>query len=232
MTSTLDFRSPLLVIVGHWNGAILNEPGWIARHILDVPEGQNVNLQAMLVSSGNNAVQIVPDKQIWIFDTFGMSCFGQRLEFFTKDVEQLDDLYRAARRVFEKLPHTPKSALGVNFTVSVRDDLALVTPRFDTDELFFEWGTVRSLDRTDSIELSQDHLPVLPNLGKHPVQLNISRRTDFSSAEISFNYHSAILSEDFLLKWIEGAPIDHWRTLTEKLAGELYDVAELERSYL
>lgn len=232
MAVIFDFKNPILVVVGHWNGAILNEPGWIARHILDVPEGQQVDLQAVLVAGQNPVSPLLPEKQIWLFDSYGLCCVGQRLEFYTRDISNLDELYAAAKRIAEKLPHTPKSALGVNFNIQVSGDLAALVPRFETQEVFDQAGVVRGQERTDSIAIGEDLLPNLPEMGKQAVQLNLIRKSDFATSEINFNYHSNFSDENFLLKWIAGSPIQHWHEQTKKLANEVYELDDIDAAYL
>ena len=160
MAAAIDFRHPSLVVVGHWNAAILNEPGWIAKNILDVPEGEQIGLDTLLGGNQVGLEQVV-ERQIWLFEAFGLACNGQRIEMFTSDIDNLQPLYDAVTRLADLLPHTPTRAAGVNFYVHVTDDVASITPAFETREVFDDFGHLLTQDRTDAIDIVNDDLLII-----------------------------------------------------------------------
>jgi hypothetical protein len=232
MAAEIDCKNPTIVVVGHWNGAILNEPGWIARHLLDVPEGNAVDLQTVIVGNPISQTQISPQKQIWLFDTYGFSCNGQRLEFFSRDLNNLQDLYACAGKIVSKLPHTPKSAVGVNFNVVVSGDLGALTSIFETGEPFDALGPVRSLERTENFSMPEALLPKLPNGDGVVTQLNLTRRTDFAKVEINFNFHAPIAGEHFMSQWLASNTVLHWKSHALTLLNSVYGLDQPTYAYL
>ena len=231
MAATLDFKNPTVVIVGHWNAAILNEPGWIARHILGIPAGQQIDLQAVVVGSQVSPGQIAPEKQIWLFDEFGMNCSGQRLEFFTRDIDNLQPLYSAVAAVAEKLPHTPVKAVGVNLNFQISGDLAATTPLFDTNETFDTLGAIMSQDRVERIKIPDDHLLEIADFPNPHTILNLTRKTDFDTAEINFNYHLNLSVLNLLVNWSQAEPISYWRQHALRVMSDCYGFDEVETTY-
>lgn len=231
MATTLDFKNPTVVAVGHWNAAILNEPGWIARHILEVPSGEKIDLQAIVVGNEVSPGQVAAEKQIWLFEKFGMSCSGQRLELFARDVDDLQSLYDAIASISVKLPHTPMKAIGVNFFFQVTGDLAAITPMLETNDVFDGYGVIRSQDRTDSIEIRNEDLLEVEENGKPIALLNLTRKTDFNTAEINFNYHLPVPGMDFLSKWSAADPVAHWKQHAQKVISDCYGQDEIDMAY-
>ncbi|MEZ5843982.1 MAG: hypothetical protein R3D27_09630 [Hyphomicrobiaceae bacterium] len=231
MAAILDLKSPTLVIVGHWNAAILNEPGWIARHILGVPEGQQIDLQAIIVGNQVGPGRLAPQKQIWMFEHFGMSCSDQRLEIYSRDIDNLQPLYDVTSAIAEKLPHTPVRAAGVNFQFQLGGDLAATTPLLETSEAFDALGAIRSQERVDSIEMPAEGLLNVEGLDPPTTLLNLSRKTDFASAEIKFNYHVDLPGIATLSLWVGAAPVRHWLQHAGGVLRDVYGFDVFERAY-
>lgn len=231
MAAAFDFKTPAVVIVGHWNPAILNDPGWIAKHILDVPDGQQIDLQAVVVGNQVGPIQIAPEKQIWLFETCGMCCTGQRLELYCRDIDNLEQLYQVVSKVAAKLPHTPMLAIGVNFSIKHTGDIAVLTPQFETPEAFDTLGAIRSQERSDSIEIINDDLLEFGQYGRVPTMMNLTRKTDFNAVELGFNYHSQMAESGFVAAWPVGNPIQHWRQHCLRVLNDCYGTTDLGADY-
>ena len=228
MVATLDYKKPTVVIVGHWNAVILNEPGWTAKHILEIPDGHQINLRSVVQV---NPERGVPEKQIWLFESFGISCFGHRLELFTLDTNNFQPLYGVVSGIAEKLPHTPVTGVGVNFDFRADGDLAAITPLLETDELFDPFGAIKSQDRTDSIEIPNENLLAIDGLGRPQTILNLTRKTDFTTAEIKFNYHLQLPAMDLLLNWVQTEPISHWKRHAIRMISDCYAFEDINPVY-
>lgn len=231
MATSIDCKNPSLVVVGHWNAAILSEPGWIAKNILDIPEGEQVDLNAVIVGNHIGPAQVSAEKQIWLFDTFGLACTGQRLEVFSRDIEDRQPLYDAVSKLTELLPHTPARAIGSNFSVKVEGDISPITPVFETEEVFDAFGQTMTQDRSDSIEILEDDLIEVTGVGKLPTALNLTRKTDFKTVEMNFNYHLQISGMDMLAGLIGVDPIGHWRDHMMRVLSDCYGIDEVEYAY-
>ncbi|WP_299960341.1 hypothetical protein [uncultured Roseobacter sp.] len=231
MAATIDCKNPSLVIVGHWNAAILNEPGWIAKNILEVPEGTQIDLSAVVVGNQVGPNQVSAEKQIWLFETFGLACTGQRLELFSRDIENRQPLYEAVARLTNLLPHTPARAVGTNFDVQVTGDISPITPAFETEEVFDTFGKIMTQDRSDGFEIFNDDLMELNGVGKVPSALNLTRKTDFKTVEMSFNYHLPIAGMESLSTLLGADPIGHWRDHALRVLSDCYGIDAVEYAY-
>jgi len=232
MAAAIDFKDPSLVAVGHWNAAILNEPGWIAKNILGVPEGEQIDLNAVMVGNEVGPGQVAPEKRIWLFEGFGLACNGQRVEMFTRDIDNLQPLYDAVAKLGELLPHTPTRAVGANFNVRITGDVATIAPKLETGEPLDAFGNRLTQDRTDTIDIANDDLLELEDIGKPPTALNLSRRTDFKSVEVKFNYHVELIGMEALAKFAAANPIVYWREHAMRLLAEVYGVDDVKSEYL
>ena len=230
MAAAIDFRHPSLVVVGHWNAAILNEPGWIAKNILDVPEGEQIGLDTLLGGNQVGLEQVV-ERQIWLFEAFGLACNGQRIEMFTSDIDNLQPLYDAVTRLADLLPHPPTRAAGVNFYVHVTGDVASITPAFETREVFDDFGHLLTQDRTDAIDIVNDDLLIIDGIENQVTTLNLSRKTDFNLAEVKFNYHTQSDGMEVLATFVAADPISHWKGHAMKLLADVYGVGDVDTVY-
>lgn len=231
MTASVDCKNPSLVIVGHWNAAILNEPGWIAKNILGVPDGEEINLNAVVVGNQVSPTHVSAEKQIWLFDTFGLACTGERLEVFSRDIEDRQPMYDAVIKLTELLPHTPTRAIGTNFNVQVTGDVSPITPVFETEEVFDTFGKIMTQDRSDGIDIVNDDLIELAGVGKLPAALNLTRKTDFKTAEMNFNYHLQLGGMESLAALVGADPIGHWRKHALRVLDDCYGINALEYAY-
>lgn len=231
MAASVDYKNPTLVVVGHWNAAILNEPGWVAKNILGVPEGSQIDLKAVMVGNQVGPGQMSPEKQIWLFEEFGLACNSQRLEIFTRDIANLEPLYAAVAKLTELLPHTPLHAVGVNFDVHITDDVAALAPLLGTEEVFDKLGSLLAQDRTDTIDIVKDDLLELEDIGKVATALHFTRRTDFNMAEIKFNYHVSLSGMKAFAALVTADPIAHWRDHAMQILADIYGVDDVDAAY-
>jgi len=161
-----------------------------------------------------------------------MCCNGQRLEFYSRDIDDLAGVYEAIVAIAEKLLHTPAVAIGVNFNFSIKDDLEGTTPLFETKEDLDDVGAIHSQDRGDSLELPASSQLTLADGTRPTTALNLTRKTDFTTAEISFNYHTIIPGISALIPWASSTPIDHWKSHATEAMQKIYGIEEFENSYL
>lgn len=232
MQAKLDLTNATLVVAGQWNDAILTEPGWLARHILGVPEGQELQLETVIIGNQVAPGQLAPQKQIWLFEKFGISCSDQRLELYSRDIDDCQAMYEAIGSIAEKLPHTPVKAIGVNFMFQLSGDLAATVPLLETKETFDALGAIRAQERTDSIQLANESLFEIADTGKIQTILKLSRKTDFEAAEVRFNYHMRLDSLELLPKWAEAKPILHWWEHAIEVMKNTYGPEEFAAEYL
>lgn len=223
MAFKFDHRQPTVVIVGYWNNAILNQPAWIAEHILEIEPDNELELQSIILGDKN-----APKKQIWLFEHFGICTTGSRLELFLKDDEAEDYLYNVLKKIAEKLPHTPVEAIGVNFHIVATENFEAVTPTFSTEEPLDTFGQISSLNRTEQIVLPDNELLVIEGGGNTEAVLKLERKTNFELVEIDLNYHQAFQEIGSLVSWTEANPISHWKSHTKRLLEECYGIDQFE----
>lgn len=232
MAAEIDFRRPALVVVGHWNAAILNDPGWIAKNILAVPDGEEVKLESIMVTNQFDSIRAIAEKHIWLFENFGLACDGRRVEMFAHDIDHLDELYGATRKLTEILPHTPIDAVGVNFAVeATEDDVRAVASTLEIDDSLGAIGSQLAWSRSDSIEIPGEELPRIENsnLSTLRIILNLSQKTDFEVAEIELNYHAKLQDAGILTSYIEADPIGHWYRHAVGVLNETYGMDEVTK---
>lgn len=231
MSTALDFKNPSLVVVGHWNSAILNEAGWVAKHLLGVAEGEEVELEMVVAGNQLGPGHIKPEKHIWLFEKMGFSSSAQRIEFYTRDISDLKPLYDVVAKLADLLPHTPVRAVGINFDFKVSDEVSDTVPLLSTDEVFDGFGTAVNMERSDSIAVEKASLLELEGSGRLECSLNLTRVSDFETVEIKFNYHSNITNMAMLKPFVKSDPIAHWHAHTQKVLDEVYNITEAETSY-
>ena len=112
MSIVLDLRSPTVVVVGRWNDAILNQPGWIAKYVMDVPEGEQIEVRTFVRPQDAG-----PPQQVFAYSDFALGCLGSRLELFQTSDSDDRPVYNVLTKLAEVLPHTPISAVGVRYTL-------------------------------------------------------------------------------------------------------------------
>ena len=230
MAAILGLRAATVVIVGDWNATILNKPEWIARNLLEKPEGAQLTIYTVLVGPEVAPGQIEPKKKILLFEEFGLCCSSKRLELFCGKIESPEPLYSIASCVSKALPHTPVRAVGVNFHFLMNEEEARVSPRLETAEAMDEVGGVLSSSRTDAIRIPDGSLLRVNGFQNAQTILKLARSTDCNLTEIDFNYESPLDEVDALRRWTQADPVSHWwRHAKRVMAG--YGLDDLESRY-
>jgi hypothetical protein len=224
MAAKLDSRVPVMVIAGHWNHAILNEPPWVAQHVLRLRSGEELEVRSIVQGddSGNQ-------KQIWQYEQFGISTNGHRAEFYLGFSGEEANLYKAVADIMALLPHTPVSAVGVNFHIVADEDVTAMVGSLETEESLDSFGETFSSERTDKITLPTERLLVKPDKSKFPTILKVSRSTNFESFSVDLNFHQEIDDMNSLSSWLELEPIAHWKSFSEEFLLGCYGIENLEQ---
>lgn len=113
-----------IILIGGWNRRLLT-PQWVAKEIAEVKE---VGLE-IPVGDPNLPLRLV-------FGDTVLSVGADRLQLHSKNPtdEKLDGLRDLAMRVLGRLPHTPVSALGVNFQWRESEPSQELVALFDFDD--------------------------------------------------------------------------------------------------
>lgn len=137
-----------IVIVGSWNIAIFT-PDWIKKNVLreeDFPEFRieyplNV-LQSLRYTTGNFAFYIAENKLLF--------------SLLTDSTKAEKELISVINTICQKLPHTPVSALGINFWFETDKEIEALNGLSDTKKIVETLGTtqqsinvVRSFKKND-----------------------------------------------------------------------------------
>lgn len=105
-----------LVVVGSWNKYIFSEE-WVIANILG--EGVKYTIQYPLNPLGSLKFSL---------ENVTFYIFGDRLLFQLNNDLDLSyrEIIRTARKIFQKLIHTPVTALGVNFIYQTSENLGML----------------------------------------------------------------------------------------------------------
>jgi|ERR1700694_4426035 len=165
-----------ITIAGIWNPAILN-PHWLAANIFDVAEGQNEPVQIEFAPVGG-----VPPR----FTLRGTMFIPSRERLIVQPAQvndnSLDAVEAAAKRILERLPHTPLIGIGCNFSfVEEAPGPEQLEPFsrgvFDLAALSFEFEIT---ERSTTSALAFDgHI------------LNLTQTLQNNQVTIDFNFHYA-----------------------------------------
>jgi hypothetical protein len=162
-----------IVVVGHWNSAIFS-PGWIAGR---------------LTSSKEVGIEFAVDEPIqpprFTFDGISLRLAERRLVLApsTPDDIVLQQMEDVACKVLGELPHTPISAIGINFqflepepvgTIAELFDLKDGGPLSDSGFLLKSTDIKRTVERDDQL-----------------LNLTLSFREN-STILIDFNFHREV----------------------------------------
>jgi hypothetical protein len=182
----LDLRLPTLVVTGTLNPAIL-QPGWIARYMLEIPEGQK--LDAVMPLSGNR----VPPPTY--FDGFGVAVRSDRVDLFTNalDDESIVRCEGACYRFVETLRHTPFGALGVNFRFIEKDPNQALLDQLQTKDAINQHLKIKRQRFVTVGEIATD------------IDLNFSREPTAEQIVFDFNYHHRSITADNVGTLVRGS---------------------------
>ncbi|WP_288925528.1 hypothetical protein [uncultured Maritimibacter sp.] len=226
MTNFLDARRPAIVALGAWNAQILTDGNWLARYVLELEEGAEV--EAQLVGVGNDqGIQ----KQVLVLDDFGIACDRGRLEIFETERSADGRIEEVLEKICDLLPHTPVSAVGVNRDFFMEEEVAGFLGLIETEELFDDFGEAKSYHRVDTLKVSENHRLNFNSDTGAECQIKIDRRTDFTSANVNMNFHQDLSGLDELSAWCKISPVSHWSDVAWKIMEDVYDVEKSEVKY-
>lgn len=225
MPIQVDLRSPVVVVVGRWNEAILNQPAWVARHVLGKAEGEQVEVRTFLRQQEGS-----PPLQVWAFADFALGCLGHRLEIFQVSENDDQPVYNVLRKLSELLPHTPVSAVGVNFRVVADANVPSLSEKSETGERFDAIGITRFVERNDTLEIARDMQLKANDAALRQCKLKISRATNFLGGVIDFNFHYDLKGIGEMPALADLNPLDHWRHLRNRILKDVYDIEDLKET--
>lgn len=205
MPITYDLRAPTFVVVGRWNDAILNEPGWIAKHLLGAPEGAQLEIRLAI-----RAVEGGQQQRVFVFDDFAIGCGPTRLELYMLNEDNVAPLYSIMEKVCEVLPHTPISGLGTNFRVFSDEGIPNLSDNALTAENFDDLGITDRIERTETFKLRRELQVPGSNHAFRSCVLKLQRITDFQTAMIDFNFHYEVQGIGDFAGFTELNLISHW----------------------
>lgn len=223
MKVSLDLRSPVVVAVGYWNQAILNQPGWIAEHILGIPQGTEIETQEIVSPGPSGSL-----RRIFMLGPIGISCNQQRLEFYLPRNGTPESVHDAIARLSDMLPHTPVSAVGVNFSYTIEEDVTALVSKFETEDTLDAFGVLKSSERSDTLQLAENEAVDITSLGCPLPLLTLQRKTDFKSVSFNVNFHQDLTSMKSLGTWALRSPIVHYQQTLRSLLSSVYDIEEYE----
>lgn len=199
MALTLDLRAPIIILVARFNASIF-EPAWIARHLFDKNEGDDMEMVEVVAQNSHNVLQLI------FFEGVAFRVTPERTEIFVLDgnpatftrVEEL------LVKMLEVLPHTPLAAIGCNLTFLDDDPSATVTNLFETREQLEGEGELNLLQSGVQLVLNDSEV------------LNFNRILTEANARFTFNYHRSESDIDLYKEFIPGLitkSLDHSKQL-------------------
>ena len=207
----LDLSVPTFVAVGSFNSAIF-QPPWVALHLFEKPSGADVNLiQAITGNFGAPLRNYI--------DNVGISVTSNRFEVIPNDLSgsTKSTAEKVFANLFSKLPHTPVSAVGINFQFTLEDPSTFIL------------DTLRSTDGFDALYsgLKEERLQsvVAHSSG---VDLNFGRGVREGIASFSFNYNHAPFTPS-MVSTLHGS-IERLLEESLKTLDSLYGLREYEIS--
>lgn len=136
-----------LVVVGSWNKYIFSEE-WVIANILG--EGVRYTIQYPLNALGSLKFSL---------ENVTFYIFGDRLLFQLNNDLDLSyrEIIRTARKIFQKLIHTPVTALGVNFIYQTSDNLGMLNQLPKNEDLVKAIGhDISSSEISRTFKLSEN----------------------------------------------------------------------------
>ena len=171
-----------LVIVGSWNKYIFSEE-WIVSNILG--EGVKYSIQYPLNALGSLRFSL---------ENFTFCIFGERLVFQLNNNSETSykEVIKTARKIFQKLIHTPVTAMGVNFLFRSNKSFNIVEYMPQNSELVQHIGyDIVSSEITRTFKISENEV----------LNFKIELKDEVNIFNFNFNYN--IKSLDNILDIIE-----------------------------
>jgi hypothetical protein len=175
----LDLRSPLIVILGNWNTAIL-QPPWVSRFLLGYEEGEDVQIIEIVPAD------IRPVRRIFYIAGIGLCPSNQRVEIYSNDYNEdaFGKLENVAINLINVLKHTPMGGVGINFRFILDEPDEKLIDSLNTNETLNQHYKISSQSVTTTMLLEND------------VILNLTRIFESNSIKFDFNFHHPQISPD------------------------------------
>ncbi|WP_242122990.1 hypothetical protein [Sphingobium sp. Sx8-8] len=172
MTLTLDTRAPIVVLVAQFNPAIF-QPAWIARHLFDKAEGEDMQFLEMIAQNGQRVIQLS------FFEGVAFLVTPDRTDIFAVDArpETFANVENVLLKMLSVLPHTPVMAIGCNLNYVDDNPNSMVEDLFETREALEGEGKLNL--RQSGVQLQMDG----------PEVLNFNRIMTEQNVSFNFNYH-------------------------------------------
>lgn len=170
----LKYENNVLVILGGWNANILLNVKWLKRYLF--PENENFKVEMPISLSLPGPPQISTD-------SVKLSLMGAKLSFspLREGDSHLDDIEELGKKVADFLPHTPVSAIGINFLFEEgEDDKSLTWSSRDAEEKLKSIGIINEEMHRYSFSLEECTL-----------NLTIQRLAD-GRQTYDFNFHHQV----------------------------------------
>lgn len=168
-----------VVIVGAWNLAIFSQE-WVRQNILRSEDYPEIKIQYPL--NVLHSLRFSTDKFAF--------CIGENRLMFTlteKSEQAEKDMLGVVSSICQKLPHTPVSALGINFVFETDNDVATVNALADTQRLVQSIGQAQT-----SIEIVRSY----KKNDKETLNLKISKIGENKvKYDINYDYRSVNIQE-------------------------------------
>lgn len=205
----LDLRLPLFVITGTWNVAIFT-PAWIAIHLFDVAKGSEAQFTEVMVASPG-------PRQILYYGEVGLSVSPGRIEIFMNglDADNAIAVESTAKRIIERLPHTPLGAFGVNLTYAVPEPTEELVDLLKCADKLNERFLIKSSMLKDTIRLQEN------------VDLNLTRTIAEGTVVVEYNFHHKPITFENHAGLINGA-CKRYLEETKRINVEVYGLEEFE----
>ena len=176
---THDLRPPLVVVVGKFNPAIFTD-FWIATELYEIRDGQEMQVTETTLELPNGLLLTLT-----FLEGVGINFADDKIQISLVDFEEatIAKARTVLKNIFEKLPHTPVGAVGVNLRWFDGDPPQEVMDLFDTPEGFE--AAFELVERTHRIKIMEDGFV-----------LNFSRHLTAGEAVFDFNYHRSVSSAD------------------------------------
>lgn len=192
----------VLVIVGGWNAYILLNSDWLKKYLF--PKQEEFGIEVPLTP-----VALPPRIST---DQMRISIAGQRLCFapLNAELSQLDDIEKTASLVADFLPHTPVTALGINFRFELDEETLVNTCRSEVaTAALMQIGNIREEQYRYSLPIEKGCLNVL-------LQRPASGR---STCELNFHHELSCLAD--IKEIFAGASITQYKGRAESVLATL-----------
>ncbi len=193
----------ILVVVGSWNKYIFSED-WIRNNILE--EGAKCSIQYPLNALGSLKFSL---------ENLSFFIFGESLRFQVNndaDVSYLE-VIRIARKIFQKLVHTPVVALGVNYIYEADKsiDIAKDLPR--NEKLLDVVGDeIISSESTRTFKISEQEI----------LNFKVQQKDGINSFNFNFNYDIKSLNDAINIIGDEDSLILDKKKKTNSILTDIY----------